>query len=124
MANTPGACFSKVPKLFWHISGDTFSLYLQNEGVLRHKIFHLFEFLFPLQHMERPALQNERVGVIRMAFRAQRVFGTFEKRTPDSVMKQLVLHFSLTFEANKKLTFGKIKGAVYFRKGQVCILSK
>ena len=74
--------------------------------------------------MERPALQNERVGVIRMAFRARKVFGTFEKRTPDSVMKQLVLHFSLTFEANKKLTFGKIKGAVYFRKGQVCILSK
>jgi len=69
VANTPGACFSKVPKLFWRISGETFSLYLQNEGVWGHKILHLFEFLFPLQDMERPALQNERVGVIRMAFR-------------------------------------------------------
>ena len=32
--------------------------------------------------MKRPALQNKRVRVLRMAFRALRVFGTFEKRTP------------------------------------------
>ena len=30
--------------------------------------------------MKRPALQNERVGVLRTAFRARKVFGTFEKR--------------------------------------------
>ena len=30
--------------------------------------------------MNRPALQNERVVVLRMAFRAREVFGTFEKR--------------------------------------------
>ena len=32
--------------------------------------------------MKRPALQNERVVVLRMAFRARKVFGTFEKRAP------------------------------------------
>ena len=32
--------------------------------------------------MKRPALQNKRVGVLRMAFRAREVFGSFEKRTP------------------------------------------
>ena len=32
--------------------------------------------------MKRPALQNKRVADIRMAFRAGKVFGTFEKRVP------------------------------------------
>ena len=32
--------------------------------------------------MKRPALQNKQVGVLRMAFRARKVFGTFEKRAP------------------------------------------
>ena len=32
--------------------------------------------------MKRPALQNEQVGVLRMAFRPRKVFGTFEKRAP------------------------------------------
>ena len=32
--------------------------------------------------MIRPALQNKRVGVLRMLFRARNVFGTFEKRAP------------------------------------------
>ena len=40
----------------------------------------LFLFLFPLQHMKRPALHYKQVGVLRMAFRARKVFGTFEKR--------------------------------------------
>ena len=30
--------------------------------------------------MKRQALQNERVGVLGTAFRARKVFGTFEKR--------------------------------------------
>jgi len=33
--------------------------------------------------MIMPALQNKRVGVLRMAFRARKVPGTFEKRAPD-----------------------------------------
>ena len=32
--------------------------------------------------MKRSALKNKRIGVWRMAFRAQKVFGTFEKRAP------------------------------------------
>ena len=57
-------------------------MYLQNEGVSRHEILQLFLFLFPLQHMKRPALQNKQVRVLRIAFRALKVFGTFEKRAP------------------------------------------
>ena len=33
--------------------------------------------------MKRPALQNKEVVVLRMAFRARKVFGTFEKQAPD-----------------------------------------
>ena len=40
----------------------------------------LFLFLFPLQHTKRPDLQNKQVRVLRMAFRARKVFGAFEKR--------------------------------------------
>ena len=39
---------------------------------------------FPLQHTKRPALQNKRVGVLRMAFRVRKVFGTSEKLAPGS----------------------------------------
>ena len=42
----------------------------------------LFLFSFPLQHIKRPALQNKQVVVLRMAFRARKVLGTFEKRAP------------------------------------------
>ena len=42
----------------------------------------LFLFLFPLQHIKRPALQNKQAGVLRMAFRARKAFGTFGKRAP------------------------------------------
>ena len=59
-----------------------FSLYLQNEGVSRHETLQLFLFLFPLQLMKRPALQNKQVVVLRLAFRARKVLGTFEKRAP------------------------------------------
>ena len=59
-----------------------FPLYLQNEGVLNYGTLQLFQFFTALQHMKRPALQNKRVGVLRMAFRARIVLGTFEKRAP------------------------------------------
>ena len=57
-------------------------MYLQNEGVSRHETLQLFLFLSPLQHMKRPALQNKQAGVLRMAFRARKAFGSFEKRAP------------------------------------------
>ena len=33
--------------------------------------------------MKRPALHNRQVVVLQMAFRARKVFGTFEKRAPE-----------------------------------------
>ena len=62
-----------------------FSLYLQTQGVSRHETLQLFLFLFPLQHMKRPALQNKQIVILRMAFRARKVIGTFEKRAPETV---------------------------------------
>ena len=38
--------------------------------------------------MKRPALQNKLVEVLRMAFRARKVFGTFEKRAPGQLPKR------------------------------------
>ena len=68
-----------------------FSLYLQNEGVSRHETLQLFLFLFPLQHMKRQALQNKQVIVLRLAFRARKVLGTFEKRAPGNSTSELIL---------------------------------
>ena len=38
--------------------------------------------------MKGPALQNQRVGVLRIAFRMQKVLGTFEKRAPAGAQKK------------------------------------
>ena len=73
-----------------------FSLYLQNEGVSRHEPLQLFLFLFPLQHMRRPALQNKQAGVWWMAFRARKAFGTFEKQAPDCLTDR-ALHWQFFF---------------------------
>ena len=43
--------------------------------------------------MDRPALQIKQVGVSRMAFRARKVFGTFEKRAPGHSSDFSVLKF-------------------------------
>ena len=59
-----------------------FFLYLQNGGVSRHETLQLFLFLFTLQRMKRSALQNKQVVLLRMAFRARKVLGAFEKRAP------------------------------------------
>ena len=44
----------------------------------------LFLFLFPLQHLKRPALQNKQVVILNLwrDFRAGSVIGSFEKRSP------------------------------------------
>ena len=55
------------------------SLYLQNKGVSKPATLQLFQFLFPLQHIKRQALQNKRVAI---GFRARKVLGTFKKRAP------------------------------------------
>ena len=66
-----------------------FSLYLQNEGVSRHETLQLFSFLLLLQHIKRPALQNKQVVVLRLAFRARKVVGTFEKRAPGACFSKV-----------------------------------
>ena len=76
----PWACFSKVPKLFGRILGDIILFVFLKRRRLEAR--NLFLFLFPLQHIKRPALQNKQVVVLRMAFRARKVLGTFEKRAP------------------------------------------
>ena len=39
--------------------------------------------------MKRPALQNKQVELLRMAFRARKVLGTFEKQGPGQVAGQV-----------------------------------
>ena len=74
---------SRKPRNFSGVFRVTqFSLYLQNEGVSRHETLQLFLFLFPLQQVKRSALQNKQVVILRMAYRARKVLGTFEKRAP------------------------------------------
>ena len=70
-------------------------MYLQKEGVSRHETLQLFLFVFPLQHMKRPALHNKQVGVLRMALRARKVFGTFEKRAPGFKSRSSLTFFAL-----------------------------
>ena len=82
--------FLESPETFrvffeWHNSLCIF----KNKGVSRHETLQLFEFLFPLQRVKRPASQNKRVGVLWMAFRARKAFGTFEKRAPGVCFSKL-----------------------------------
>ena len=86
-----------------------FSVYLQNEGVSRHETLQLFSLLFPLELMRRPALQNKRVGVLRMAYRARKVFGTFEKRAPAFTLSwrstKIIDWAHLTYRVSQVSTF-------------------
>ena len=38
--------------------------------------------------MKRPALQNKQIVILRMAFRARKVIGTFEKRAPGHIVPE------------------------------------
>ena len=71
----PGACFSKVPKLFGRISGEIILFVSSKRWRLEARNFAVFLFLFPLQHVNRSALQNKQVVILRMAFRARKVSG-------------------------------------------------
>ena len=51
--------------------------------------------------MKRPALQNKQVVILRMAFRARKVLGTFEKRAPEQ--GQRLLQISLATETHMRL---------------------
>ena len=76
----PGTRFSKDPKFSgWHNSPCNFKTNVFRVTKLRSYLnfYSLYNII-----MKRTALQNKRVGVLRMAFRARKVFGCFEKRTP------------------------------------------
>ena len=60
----PRGLFLKIPKLFGCISGDIILFVSSNEGVSRHEALQLFQFLFPVQHINGPALQKKQVGVL------------------------------------------------------------
>ena len=45
-----------------------------------------FAVILILQRTKTPALQNKQVVVLRMAFRARKVFGTFEKQAPGTLL--------------------------------------
>ena len=51
--------------------------------------------------MKRPALQNKQVVVLRMAFRARKVFGTLEKRAPGDHGVPLAWFILKGFRANE-----------------------
>ena len=87
----PGACFSKVPKLFRRTSADIILFVSSKRRRLEARNFAVIFFLFPLQHVRRSALQNKQVVVLRMAFRAP----GFEMLTRCHVwLSLLVLHSS------------------------------
>ena len=73
---TPGTRFSKVPKLFGRILGDIILFVSSKRRRLEARNFAV---IFILQHMKRPALHNKQIVVLRMAFRARKVLGTFRE---------------------------------------------
>ena len=82
----PGACFSKVAKL----SGDIILFVSSKRRWSVSQNFAVILIFIPKQHMKRSALQNKRVGVLGVAFRARKVFGSFEKRTLVRVARSTV----------------------------------
>ena len=57
-----------------------FGLYLKNGEDLSRQTSQSFFFLSLWKYVKRSAFQNKRLTVSQMAFRARKVFGTFEKR--------------------------------------------
>ena len=79
----PGPGFSKVPRLFGRILGDIILFVSSKRRRPEVQNFAVILIFIPYTNiMKRSALQNERVVVLRMAFRARKVFRTFEKWAP------------------------------------------
>ena len=80
--------FLKSPETFRAYFGWHNFLCIFKTKASRGTELQLFLFLFPLQHMKRPALQNKQVVHLRMAFRARKVLGTFEKQGAVPIAKK------------------------------------
>ena len=74
----PWARFSKSRNL----SGDMILFVSSKRRRLETRNFAVILIFNPFATYEKTASQNERVAVLRMAFRARNVFGTFKKRAP------------------------------------------
>ena len=67
--------------LFGRISGDT--LFVSSKRTrLEARNFAVIFIFIPFTTCEKISLQNKQVVILRMAFRARKVLGTFEKRAP------------------------------------------
>ena len=79
----PGACFSKVPKLFGRIPGDIILFVSSKRRRLEARNFAVIFTFIPFTSYKKISFTNKQVVVLRVAFRARKVLGTFEKRAPD-----------------------------------------
>ena len=66
-------------------------MYLQNEGVSRHETLQLVLFLFPLQHMKRPALQNKQVVVFKWLFGPAKFSGLLRNRAQGTYIWEMLV---------------------------------
>ena len=89
-------------------SGDIILFVSSKRRRIGQESLQLFLFLFPLQHMKRPALQNKQAGDLRMAFWARKACGTFEKRAPgiifisgESTLRLYIL-FCILFQCSNR----------------------
>ena len=73
--NSPVARFSNDPRLFGCISGDIYLFVYSKRRGLEERNFAVILIFIPSTTYEKPALQNERVAVSRMAFRDFRETG-------------------------------------------------
>ena len=94
----PGARFSKVRKLFKCISDDIILFVSSKRRHREARNFAVILNLFPLQHMKRPALQNLRVVVLRMAFRARK-FSELSRNGPQACKQNDLNGAASTFES-------------------------
>ena len=79
----PGACFSKNPKTFRAHFGCHNTLCIFKTKASRVTKLCSYFYFYSLYNIgKKTALQNKEDGVLGMAFRAPKVFGTFEKRAP------------------------------------------
>ena len=70
--------------------------------------------------MKRPALQNKRVAVLRMAFRARKVFATLKKRASVLLLMMKCRHNMVKVRQSKiKMGKNKIKCMNFVETGTI-----
>ena len=77
-----GARFSKVPKLYGPFSGVTIPFVTQERRTFNSSNFTVNFLLVTLKACKNIGFPKQAVAISQMAFRARKVFGTFEKQAP------------------------------------------